>query len=268
MWQYLYSGKKNVQGWLQAVDAEIIGHLLHYQGANGIVGHLAEIGVHHGKLFIALCLARQADEKAICIDLFDNQALNLDNSGKGSKHHLLINLETYCGNTHDVEIIANDSTQVTSEDIRSFGEPIRFFSIDGGHWKDVVISDLTLAESVLSADGIVALDDYCRSDWPEVTVGLSVWLESTHSDLVPFANGTNKLYLCRLPKQEQYRNVLKSSPVAHYLTKTYSGTQMTVDSYRLEPVQREESSFLSAIKQGTHIFRPALFRYLKSFVNR
>ena len=54
--QYCASGRKQVHGWLNPVDAEMFLQILLLQDSLGIQGGTAEIGVHHGKSFIPLCL--------------------------------------------------------------------------------------------------------------------------------------------------------------------------------------------------------------------
>ncbi|MCU0837352.1 MAG: class I SAM-dependent methyltransferase, partial [Rhodospirillales bacterium] len=83
LWNYLRHGKKDVAGWLQRIDAEIIGAILEFQADKNITGSCVEIGVHHGKSFIPLCLSLRRDELALCIDIFDDQSHNIDHSGRG-----------------------------------------------------------------------------------------------------------------------------------------------------------------------------------------
>src|ERR1022692_661571 len=83
---YIKSGRKHVKGWFGIIDAELFRTLLLSQVNDYHVrGGVAEIGVHHGKSFIALCLAMQKDEKAFCIDIFSEQHLNQDQSGRGDR---------------------------------------------------------------------------------------------------------------------------------------------------------------------------------------
>ena len=81
-----------MHGWLQRVDAGIIGSMLEFQSRQKIAGGCLEIGVHHGKSFIPLCVALRGDELALCIDTFDEQSKNLDSSGKGGLNSFQANL--------------------------------------------------------------------------------------------------------------------------------------------------------------------------------
>ena len=197
LWSYLRHGKKDVRGWLQRVDAEIFGALLSFQHRQGIAGSCVEIGAHHGKSFIPLCMALRSDERALCIDLFDDQSKNLDSSGRGDFHAFQENLSKFQIDASRIHLVKGSSEDVTCDDILRQVGPVRFFSVDGGHWKSIVQNDLRLAERCLSPDGVLALDDYCRAEWPDVTAGYALWQQETASDIIPFAVGSNKLFLCR-----------------------------------------------------------------------
>lgn len=81
--RYLRQDKRKIIGWLQRVDAEIYGAIFTFQEQRNIQGGCVEIGVHHGKSFIPLCMALRANEKALCVDLFEDQERNIDSSGRG-----------------------------------------------------------------------------------------------------------------------------------------------------------------------------------------
>ena len=49
--RYVASSMKTVHGYLTTLDARLIKALLLHQRENHIVGHLCEIGVHHGRVF-------------------------------------------------------------------------------------------------------------------------------------------------------------------------------------------------------------------------
>lgn len=268
LWSYLRRDKKTVCGWLQRVDAEIIGSILAFQHQNKIAGSCVEIGVHHGKSFIPLCMALRNDELALCIDLFDEQSKNLDASGKGDKAKFDKNLGRFRIDTSQVRVFAGSSVDVTPGYIlRQVGQ-VRFFSIDGGHWRSIVRNDLQLAEQTLSDGGVIALDDYCRSDWPDVTYGYSLWQNETKSDIVPFASGSNKLYLCRKDHAPEYRAALHTPYLAHYLNNSYKTEEAEIDSYRVEPFNQDEERTKKALELALKIFRPDIFFHLKNRFRR
>ncbi|AMA08424.1 class I SAM-dependent methyltransferase [Picosynechococcus sp. PCC 73109] len=267
-WDYLRNGKKDVAGWLQRVDAEIIGSILEFQCKQNITGGLVEIGVHHGKSFIPLCMALKKNELALCIDIFDDQSKNLDLSGKGDFNLFQKNLSMYDIENSNIRIFKGSSEDVTDNYILQQVGPVRFFSIDGGHWKSIVQNDLRLAEKSLSTDGVIALDDYCRADWPDVTTGYKLWQEETESDIIPFAAGSNKLFLCRKSFASAYREALKTPFLCHFFSKTYQSENFEVDSYRVEFVEQDETSVKSALILSLKMFRPDIFIALKSKFRR
>jgi len=89
---YIRHGKFYVDGWLRTEAALVIAALSDRQHALSMRGGVAEIGVHHGKLFILLYLLSRTPEKAVAIDLFADQHLNVDLSGSGDLHKFRRNL--------------------------------------------------------------------------------------------------------------------------------------------------------------------------------
>lgn len=263
LWAYLRKGKIGVTGWMQRVDAEIIGSILEFQSKQNIKGGCVEIGVHHGKSFIPLCISLQPDESALCIDLFDDQSRNHDFSGSGDFNSFQANLAKHDIATSSIRIFKGSSEDVTCEYILQQVGPVRFFSVDGGHWKSIVQNDLRLAEQVLSIDGIIALDDYCRAEWPDVTAGYTLWQEGTDSDIIPFASGSNKLFLCRRGYATQYREAIKTPFLRHFFAKSYRSGDVEVDSYRVELVEQDETCIKHALALSLKIFRPDLYIFWK-----
>ena len=268
LWNYLRHGKKAVKGWLQRVDAEIIGSILEFQDKQNITGSCAEIGVHHGKSFIPLCMSLQDDELALCIDIFDDQSKNLDFSGKGDFGIFQKNIAKFDLYASRIRVIKGSSKDVDYEHILQQVDKVRFFSIDGGHWKSIVENDLRLAEHTLAKDGVIALDDYCRTQWPEVTTAYNLWQEETTSDIVPFATGSNKLFLCRRTFATAYRDALKTPFLNHYFGKTYRTEHAEVDSYRIELVEQDETPVRQTLKLMLKIFRPDLYVALSAKISR
>ena len=219
---YATTGKDDVQGWFYRVDSQIFYELISYQNQNGINGGAAEIGLHHGKSFIALCLGLVKGQRAYGIDLFDNQSLNLDGSGHGVRTILEQHLETFGIKPSSVVIDSRSSEDVRPTDLLNAVGAIRFFSIDGGHWRNVVHNDLELAENVLAAGGVIALDDFLRAEWPDVSMGYFDWYENSSKNIVPFAIGYNKLYLSGKEYAPDYKKVLEGSEFLRYfLSKNY-----------------------------------------------
>lgn len=268
LWNYLRRDKKYVNGWLQRVDAEIIGSILEFQIQQGIAGGCVEIGVHHGKSFIPLCMALRDDELALCVDIFDDQSKNLDTSGKGDFNSFQANLAKFHIDPLKTRVFKGSSENVNPDYILQQVGPVRFFSVDGGHWNSIVQNDLRLAEKTLAQGGVIALDDYCRAEWPDVTAGYSLWQENTGSDIIPFASGSNKLFLCRRDFASAYRAALKTSFLIPYLSKSYHSGNADVDCYRVELVEQDETPVKKALALILKIFRPDMFLALRAWGRR
>ncbi|HEY0767506.1 MAG TPA: class I SAM-dependent methyltransferase, partial [Steroidobacteraceae bacterium] len=194
--EYILRGSNKVSGWFYRLDAEIFCSVTDYQNRNALDGSLVEIGLHHGKSFIAMCLSLRDEQRAYGIDLFEQQSLNLDRSGKGDRRLVERNLKAAGVNLSRVVLDTRTSTSVTPGDILGSVGAVRFFSIDGGHQIDVVRSDLLLAEQTVAGHGVIALDDFLRPEWPDVSAGYFAWFAHRSKSIVPFAIGFNKLYLC------------------------------------------------------------------------
>lgn len=267
IWTYLRNDKRLVSGWLQRIDAEIIGAVLSYQDENNISGGCVEIGVHQGKSFIPLCLSLKKHETALCIDLFENQEMNLDNSGKGDFNAFMENLNKFNVDLNSVRIFKGSSENVKADYVISQVGQVRFFSVDGGHWSLIVQNDLNLAEKVLIHGGVIALDDYCRADWPEVTLGYALWQNQTDSNIVPFANGTNKLYLCHRDYVNKYQQVIRTPFLSSFFAKSYQTSSLKIDSYRIEPFKQDEEKLSHIFSATLKIFRPTIFLFFRKVVN-
>jgi len=209
---YVASSRKSVQGFLKSLDAHVIHTLLQYQAENGIAGHLCEIGVHHGQLFLMLALARRGEERALAIDLFEDDPMNAKTRHAGRDRALFENARRLGIELSDQESLKSSSLVLSAADIlaRTAG-PIRFFSVDGGHLYHHVENDLRLAEQTLSPDGIVAVDDFFNIGWADVSFATYDFLRKTES-LVPFLVTPVKLYLAPRAVAPKYKDAIAARP--------------------------------------------------------
>lgn len=178
-----------VEGWFFPVDAYLFGFIDDVQRREGIRGNLFEIGVHHGKtaMFLARCV-RDAEVLGVC-DVFEQQELNRDRSGEGSREIFLRNM-----GSHPVRVFATESARLTPEDTTS---ECRFVHIDGGHRAEDVMNDLLVAERALLPEGVVALDDAFNPNWPGVSQGFYQFVASHPDTFAPLLIGGNKVLLAR-----------------------------------------------------------------------
>jgi hypothetical protein len=208
----------HVEGWLgdrmwQIVD--LIGTLL---DANDVHGDIAEFGVHHGLFLFLLNSVRNDDEVCFAVDVFDDQHLNVDCSGRGSLAVFLSHVETLMASQRRFfKIVQRDTMSFsTAEVVDLFGKNgVKFFSIDAGHTIQHACNDLTLVQEVLVPGGIIALDDYMSVHWPGVTEGFYRFMYSQNRRLRPFLYFQNKLFLTTVSQHgsclQQFRTAIEAT---------------------------------------------------------
>ena len=214
---YVDGGFARITGWMARGPVEIIEKLALSQTAGG---HFAEIGVHHGQLFLLFCLLTGAGERALGIDLFDRQHENVDGSGLGDQEQLEINFSAVGVNRERIDLLTGNSLHVQPEEImETLGGRVRMFSVDGGHTAEITANDLWVAERCLSDGGIVILDDAFNPIWPGVGDGMHDYLRHASCGLIPFGTVDNKtLFTNSIEAADLYRPALWH-PVEHHLVR-------------------------------------------------
>ncbi len=237
--RYLENAVAGIEGWLSPTTAMMTAQLLVQQSRAGLRGDVAEIGVHHGKYFLVLANATLPGERAVAVDVFDDQHKNLDASGRGDRaifeHHLAAHAPGV-----EVEILQESSLDLDRE---GFLAPrFRFLSIDGGHTAAVVASDLRLAERTLLPHGVAALDDVLSHNWTGVLTGLNAYLIGGGT-LTPMAMLPNKLLLSTDAAAAQQGRALLRRDFPGVLAK--AGLEFldgTIDSYNEDPLLGRETA--------------------------
>ncbi len=203
---YVHRNYKKVNGWLGKDTIQQLIRVNDIQNKLGISGHVGEIGVHHGKLFILLYLLAREEELALALDIFEQQALNVDKSGCGNLTTLKMNLDTYAGGQSKLKVINADSTTIGATELTSaVGGEFRFLSIDGGHMANIVRYDLNTASSAICDGGVIILDDYFNPEFPGVSEGVNQFFQMDNKKkLVPFFVAMNKVYITTHNYAERY----------------------------------------------------------------
>lgn len=207
---YVRRGKFYVDGWLHSEAALTMVALDARQRALDVKGGVVEIGVHHGKFFILLYLLNHAPHKAVAIDLFGDQHLNVDQSGSGDLERFRRNLERYADSSRLVVHQGNSMELAGADLVRMADGPVRFVSVDGGHTAEIAAHDLATAEGAIAEGGIIVVDDVFNEQWPGVGDGVHRYFER-RPNLVPFAIGANKTYFCRLSHRDIYHDAAASA---------------------------------------------------------
>ena len=223
--EYVSRGHKQVQGWCSEVAMELTVAVDRIQKEMDIGGNIAEIGVHHGKLFILLKLLARATEHAVAVDLFSEQELNIDLSGMGDEEVFLANVQRFVGAKADLAILRGDSTRLAAHDLtEAAGGPMRLFSVDGGHTAAITIHDLASASHSLAPGGVILLDDYFNADWPAISEGTNRFLLGPENPgLVPFVAGGNKLLFTT---DERHARAYLTGIIAGGLSTAYKESEM------------------------------------------
>jgi hypothetical protein len=229
-----------IEGMILPSSAYISGALAHIQTRNGYGGNVVEIGVYHGKHLAGLATSLRPGEKAIAVDIFEDQELNQDRRtyAEGGFETALRsltqdafekNMSTYCPEA-SVRIFNRSSLEISASDLMVDGEKVRFFSVDGGHTREVLLNDLRLAEETLAPHGIVSIDDIMNEDWPGVITGTVQYFDGD-TNLRPVAFIANKLLCAFQPFADFYRDILQEIAPRSLHMRNVEFSHYTADRY-------------------------------------
>ncbi len=194
---YCATGQHAIEGWLQEGALLLTLALHRQQRAAGIAGGVAEIGVHHGKFFVALALLCDGEERALAVDVFEDQHLNPEGSGRGDRAVFEGHVRAW-GVAERTVIRQVDSLQLTPAAVRgALGSAgARLFSVDGSHSLRHAANDLRVAAASLAPGGVVLLDDFLHAGWLGVTEAAVLMLHGeAPPPLAPLAICGGKLAL-------------------------------------------------------------------------
>lgn len=208
-------GHTQVQGWV--TEGALFATLCFagYQAEKAVEGSAIEIGVHHGRFFIALAAMVPEGTPCLAIDVFENQEANIDHSGKGDSTVFARNVREWLGDTRALRLLHADSRCLTAEAIVAAADGIRarLFSVDGGHTARYLVNDLCLAEKSITSEGLIIVDDFFNPAWPGVAEGVYRYLDRPLGRLEPVAYGDNKLYMALPGAAARYRTFVANALV-------------------------------------------------------
>jgi hypothetical protein len=252
---YLHRGLTSVEGWLDPFGARFIAALSSIHRKVGISGSVGEIGVHHGKLFALLHADAERDRKSFAVDLFEEQHLNIDRSGKGNYAKFVQNVEKWAGPISAVEIIKGSSLDIKPQDLLEKVGGVRLFSVDGGHTEECTINDICLAEGVLVPKGVVVLDDVFNPHWPDVVTGFAKYSLLKDARLRPFAITPNKVYLTQDNATEFWRQEV-SAAFSAFWNKESKLFGSRVDIYGIYELDKSLKQRTKRALEYMHLFKP------------
>ncbi len=256
---YVKHGNRLVKGWLFPGAIQAIVGFSEVQRTAGVSGGVAEIGVHHGRLFILLYLLSVTGEPAVAIDLFSQQELNIDHSGAGDLEQFKKNLKRHA-DTNRLVLYEGDSTELDPRQLVDLGGgQLRLVSIDGGHTAEITSHDLYVSEGALAQGGVIILDDCFNDTWPGVVEGVQQHFSSPRS-IVPFGIGANKTFFCHRPFAEKYAAVLRAvDPRA--LSRDFMGSPVVCFAYRRPSTLGERVDKVDAFRIFRRAYHDAMSRW-------
>jgi len=89
-------------------------------------------------------------------------------------------------------------------DYRKLGGQVRFLHVDSSHAYRTTLGEMAMADELLSADGVLCLDDYSNLNYSQILPAVYKYLFTTDTDLTPFLVTGEKCYLCRRAHFEKY----------------------------------------------------------------
>ena len=219
LYSYLRGGFNIIEGWCGYMNVLFLRKMDEVLTAHGVQGGVGEVGVHHGKFFVALLSLANPGSKSVALDVFGEQEFNLDSSGSGDRAIFDRNVHEWAPRPDEVVVVQGDSLVLGANErglIRQDVGTMKFFSVDGCHSVEHTLADMETAISLLTPGGIVVLDDFLNPDFPEVHQAVAYMYLMGRPSLAPFAIGQNKLYMTHVSHQATYvaaaRRVMESFP--------------------------------------------------------
>jgi len=190
-----------LEGWLLEQDALVTAFLLRLQESSSGRLPLLEIGVYAGKyLTLLMASAARTGARTLGIDTFQfKDRANVMAGLQAVVPDLMPCLTLHSGSSRQLQ---------PADVLATLGERPRFVSIDGSHEYADVLHDLRLADAVLDATGVVAVDDFLNPLTLGVNRAVNVFMESRPA-LAGVACGVNKLFLARHDMACRYRDHLE-----------------------------------------------------------
>jgi hypothetical protein len=189
-----------IRGFMHPSDAIAFSAIMAFQAEQGWRGAHAEIGVFYGRSLSLMALdASRRGSKVLGIDLFDIP---------GQQDYVRQRLGAL-GLDAVVDLHAGSSLDLTAAQVLERCGPVRLFSVDGGHELVHIESDAELAAASLSAEGVIAFDDFMNAQYPDLSRGIIRFLEDNADRVVPFAITPAKLYACPPAAYEAYRTMME-----------------------------------------------------------
>lgn len=131
-------------------------------------------------------------------------------AGRGSKAHLLHNLELSGIPEDSLTLMPGNSLLLSAKNFTAKGYPaFRLLSVDGGHTLEITLHDMMVASCIVRDGGIVVLDDFPNPTWMGVAEALMHFVHA-QDRLVPFMHGANKVWFTTPNHVQVYQEFMKT----------------------------------------------------------
>jgi hypothetical protein len=185
---------ESVPGWFQDEDFALIRWFFHDQAERGICGDLAELGCYQGKSAIVIGEFQNQGEQFTVVDLFDVAGADPRNHAENAVAYADLTQAAFEQNYlrfHNKlpTVVRGCSSEVLAHAERGRH---RLVHVDASHLFDHVREDIFSARELLSADGVVVLDDYRSKHTPGTAA--AVWQAVANDGLRPIAVSPMKFY--------------------------------------------------------------------------
>jgi Methyltransferase domain len=208
--QYFNESKtiaESVEGMLSPFSMAVMDSVLAFQAERGIKGDIVELGVYRGKSATILARRVSTGERLHLYDIadyFDRAAL------KKTETPMIFN-------------IAN-TANLSRRDFAGCRGSIRFCHIDASHMFEPTMHEIALADYMLSADGILCLDDYTNLNYSQILAATFKYLFTRRTDLTMFLVTDEKAYLCRRAKFSIHADFVLKSIISKMATRDVPNT--------------------------------------------
>lgn len=174
----------NIEGWFSDQAVAVSDILLEHQSNNKVSGHLFEIGAWHGRSAILWLIHAKKNEHTYIVDFEERGPIreNLDRVAKkvNSSYSLTI---------------ANSFRFPDDAFISENRRKMRLIHIDGDHSGPGISNDIKISHRMLHPHGIMIVDDFLNSRFPQITEVCMNYLADNKHDLALIACGQNKGFI-------------------------------------------------------------------------
>lgn len=171
------------EGMVSDFDIGLFQAFLEYQASKQLQGDLLEFGVYKGKSATVLLRNLKKNERLYLVDVAADYPAAFLHKYKDEKINFY-----------------NCASEVFRSKVENFSKmkkSFRFIHSDGSHYFSNVCNDLQLADELLAKNGVMVLDDFCNTNYPQVAAATYKYLFKWRSGFKMFLVGKNKAFLCR-----------------------------------------------------------------------